>query len=151
MNSQPPPYKPQPVHASILTRRRYQLIQPYTYQWEKDGVWRKIAVPVGFVCDLGSVPRILWGIISPTEFQGAAVIHDFIYRDTGLLPPGSYWKWCAGKWVALDKHARWTRKQGDRLFVRIMRERRIGKYTRRAAYGIVRFFGRWTWKARMKK
>lgn len=39
-----------------------------------------ISVPVGFVTDFTSVPRLFWPILAPTDrYAKAAVIHDFCY------------------------------------------------------------------------
>ena len=41
-----------------------------------------ITVPVGFVSDMASVPRIFWNIIPPWGTYGpAAIAHDWLYRD----------------------------------------------------------------------
>jgi hypothetical protein len=39
-----------------------------------------VTVPVGFETDLGSVPRLLWGVVAPQDIARPAVVHDYIYR-----------------------------------------------------------------------
>jgi len=42
-----------------------------------------ITVPIGYITNFASVPRIFWAIISPIDNHAkAAVIHDYLY-DTG--------------------------------------------------------------------
>ena len=39
-----------------------------------------ILIPYGFIWDLSSVPRFLWGIFPPdADFELAALIHDYLY------------------------------------------------------------------------
>lgn len=39
-----------------------------------------VTVPKGFVCDLASVPRLLWAKYPPTgRYAYAAVVHDYLY------------------------------------------------------------------------
>lgn len=41
-----------------------------------------ITIEEGFVWDLSSVPRFLWGIFPPDgDFELAALIHDYLYRN----------------------------------------------------------------------
>jgi hypothetical protein len=40
-----------------------------------------LSIPAGYIWDLSSVPRFLWGILAPDgDFQLAALIHDFLYE-----------------------------------------------------------------------
>lgn len=42
----------------------------------------KIEIPRGYIWDLSSVPRFLWGILAPDgDFQIAALIHDYLYEN----------------------------------------------------------------------
>ena len=41
----------------------------------------KITVKKGFVTDLASVPRVMWGLISPFDLARAAIIHDQLYKQ----------------------------------------------------------------------
>ncbi|WP_410469791.1 DUF1353 domain-containing protein [Bradyrhizobium sp. 33ap4] len=44
------------------------------------GTYQAVEVPVGFVTDLASVPRVFWSFL-PTdgEYAFAAIIHDYLY------------------------------------------------------------------------
>lgn len=71
---------------SIVIRRRvvgsnnkstYYLEQPLAFKLSDDSI---ILVPKGFVWDLSSVPRFLWGVLPPDgDFEVASLIHDFLY------------------------------------------------------------------------
>lgn len=43
----------------------------------------EIVVPKGFVSDLASIPRLLWGILPPHHhrYRLAALVHDFLLTD----------------------------------------------------------------------
>lgn len=48
------------------------------------GCW--VEVPYGFITDLASVPKRLWGVIAPHGLHlGAAVIHDYLYSGASEL------------------------------------------------------------------
>lgn len=41
-----------------------------------------VNVPPGFVCDLGSIPRLLWWWAAPDGvYRSAVIIHDWLYRQ----------------------------------------------------------------------
>lgn len=44
-----------------------------------------IVIPDGFIWDLSSVPRFLWGLLPPDgDFELASLIHDFLYKTPAL-------------------------------------------------------------------
>lgn len=58
-------------------KQLYKLLQTFIYASDIAGV---IAVPKGFVTDLGSVPRLpIVFMMFGDRFQPAAVVHDFLY------------------------------------------------------------------------
>ena len=126
-----------------LGANRYRLVEPYTYAWSKSGEQYRLTVPAGFENDLASVPRILWWYISPFDLGLAAVPHDWLYFHAGLLPQGSLQRLDGNKWV--DVPQRWTRRDADRLFGRMMREAHVSRTKRRRAYWAVRLFGWPAW------
>jgi len=122
--------------------RAYELVADWTYEWECGGIRRRITVPKGFVYDGASVPRIVWtltGILPDGLIRAAALVHDWLYKHRGRLPPGSYQQLHRGAWVNRDRAA--SREEADRLFARIMREAGVGKARRRMAYVAVRACG----------
>lgn len=89
---------------------------------------RTLFVPEGFQSDGASVPRFLWGSITPAidhrTIRGA-VVHDYLYRNT---PPG------------------WTRQEADELFYHLIREDGLSWWASQKAYWGVRLFGASSWR-----
>ena len=106
--------------------------------FELTGIFRycspeiEISVPVGFVTDGASVPRIFWNIFSPFGvYFPAALIHDFLYSKSSN-----------------QQHEGLTRKQSDQIFLGAMQELGVGWLTRRTIYRAVRLGG---WASFKKK
>lgn len=58
----------------------WKLLSEFDYERGRLGSGDIIRVPVGFITDFASVPRILWNILPPIGLAGkAAVIHDWLY------------------------------------------------------------------------
>jgi hypothetical protein len=121
----------------------YRLFEDYFYEWEKDKINYKLIIPKGFICDLASIPRLLWIIISPFDLGAAAVPHDWIYSFAGRIPSKSCLKKNNNVWIEIEEP--WSRKDTDRLFARMMRESNVSKFKRRSAFIAVRIFGSWVW------
>lgn len=110
--------------------------------WECAVNGHTLRIPAGFRFDLASVPRPLWIIrgFAPNEIGGteAPLVHDFIYRHAGRMPPGT-----------VDPPARLRRRDADRWFRQIMTAEGIGWLRRWAAWTAVRIVGVVPWfKAR---
>lgn len=87
-----------------------------------------IVVPVGFITDFASIPRVLWNILPPEGHYGkAAVLHDYIYVTGGHCPP--------------SEHV-FTKKEADKLFLAAMSQLDVPWYQRYPMYQAVRWFGR---------
>jgi hypothetical protein len=142
----------QPDIRPTLTRSgwAYRLNSPYFYEWEKDGIRRRLRIAAGFEYDGASVPRPLWtltGIERDGLQRAAALVHDVFYRSGGSL----------GEWIAQEvwsegrqeweseMDARWTRAQVDALFCRMLREAGVSMLKRRVMYRGVRGFGWLFW------
>ena len=78
-------------------------------------------VPIGFVTDLASIPRALWGIIAPSDdhFVYPAILHDFLYSCPRTLP----------------------RDKIDSIFYSFLRERGVKKFQAYQFFLAVRIFG----------
>jgi Protein of unknown function (DUF1353) len=94
------------------------------------GDFEPVEVPVGFVTDLASIPRIFWSELRPDgDYAHAAVIHDYLY---------------------------WTqtrpRDKADEIFRFEMQDLGIPNRTIAAIYRAVRIFGGSAWEnnARLK-
>ena len=82
-----------------------------------------ITVPVDFITDGASVPRIFWNILSPYgSYFPAALIHDFLYSK------------------ASDSYG-FTRLQCDQIFKAAMYDIGIGWLKRETIYRAVRAAG----------
>ncbi len=61
---------------------RRTILEPITYHVGARDSKDLIIIPAGFVTDGGSVPRPLWGIVSPWGTASKAyVLHDFLYHQ----------------------------------------------------------------------
>lgn len=135
-------------HPMILpvSDRHYRLGMEYTYQWENYDYQFKLTVPSGFIYDGASVPQWAWtvsGIRPDGLIRAAALLHDWVYINKGLMPPGSWQYESEGHW--LECEGRWSRLDADRLFARVMREAGVNKVKRRLAYQAVRIAGWYYW------
>jgi Protein of unknown function (DUF1353) len=94
------------------------------------GDFERVEVPVGFVTDLASIPRIFWSELRPDgDYAHAAVIHDYLYwTQTG------------------------SRDKADEIFRFEMRDLGIANRTIATIYRAVRAFGGSAWEnnARLK-
>ena len=96
----------------------------------------KITVPVGFVTDLASVPRALWGFIAPFDVARAAIIHDLLYKTIRQY-----------RWNKKDKQdselVKAAKKASDMVFYHGMNdaEPAIPKWKKYSAWKAVDLFG----------
>ena len=96
----------------------------------------RISCSKGMKTDLASVPRAVWGIISPWDVARAAVIHDHLYASLR-----SYYHSKSMNKKTWKK----ARKLSDRIFLWGMQSAQpsVRKYKIYPAYWAVRAFGRW--------
>ena len=105
-----------PLKGEFLGNNRFELGETFVYYTE-DGE-DTIEVPVGFISDGASIPRIFWTIIgSPWsgKYAKAAVIHDFLYVRQF-----------------------YTRKKSDLIFLEGMKVLGVSWWKRKAMYWAVR-------------
>ena len=90
--------------------------------------FQKVRVPVGFVTDFASVPRLFWSLLRPDgEYSYAAVIHDYLY-----------WEQPCDRILA------------DEIFKLCMEEFKIGGATVASIYAAVRIGGASAWEENAK-
>jgi hypothetical protein len=95
-----------------------QLTHPFRYLSTEHG---PIEVPLEFITDGASVPRIFWGILSPFgDYFGAALIHDFLYSP---------------------HNRRFDRATCDAIFLAAMKDAGVPFVRRRTIYRAVRLGG----------
>ncbi|MEM0950552.1 MAG: DUF1353 domain-containing protein [Cyanobacteria bacterium P01_H01_bin.74] len=136
-----------------LSDRTFVLTEDYQYEWvAKNNTCYKLIVPTGFETDIASVPRWVWsvfGILPDGLHRGAAVLHDFLYftnKPKGTRATDYHYKLIPPDTWENISHVVWTRKQCDRLFMRVMKESGVGPKKRWAMFKAVRLFGRWGWQ-----
>jgi hypothetical protein len=90
-----------------------------------------VSVPVGFVTDFASIPRVAWSILPPDgDYTYPAVVHDYLYWSQKT-----------------------TREDADKVFQMMMKEFGIGASVITAIYTAVRAGGgsAWAENARLKR
>lgn len=94
----------------------------YGYASEQDDP-TLIQVPIDFLTDFATVPRLLWPLLPPIgRYAGAALIHDFLYAKS-------------------IKGRSWA----DAVFLDLMKQDGVGWLTRHVLWASVRVFGRGFW------
>lgn len=71
----------QPLELEYMDGHLWRLTACFDYHLKHDNGREVVPVPIGFVTDFASIPRVLWNILPPTGGYGkAAVIHDALYQ-----------------------------------------------------------------------
>ena len=120
------------LYTKEAGRKTVELTRTLIYITKSD---RVVKVPIGFVSDYASIPRILTPIIPVLgKHRKAAVVHDFLYVKKGQIPSRKY-----------------SRSECDKIFLEAMQESGVSWWKRNAmyyavrAYWGVRTFGRYSW------
>ena len=107
---------------------RWVIRDEFSYDVGELGSGDTIYVPLNFVTDFASVPRVLWWLFPKWGIYGnAAVIHDWLYWD-------QYKK----------------RKTSDDIFLEAMEVLGVPKWKRYLLYQSVRIFGWFAWNSNKK-
>ena len=69
------------LHLRYIDGRDWQLDSKLIYH---SAIAGRIQVPVGFITDFASVPRVFWRVLPPDDYGPAAVVHDWAYRSHAL-------------------------------------------------------------------
>lgn len=104
----------------LCRRPRVTTIEPI---WYRDQLL-SVSVPVGFVCDLASIPRWLWWILSPYDIALESIFHDLLYREQPV-----------------------KRVIADAALLSMLEERGQPWYVRWPVYFAVRIFGGKAWES----
>jgi uncharacterized protein DUF1353 len=108
----------------------YYYVFGRSLDWEpnKGQTLPKVSVPVGFVTDLTSVPRVFWSLLPRTgRYAYAAIVHDYLY------------------WI--QKNAR---EVADKVLEVAMRDSDVCRQTISAITEAVRLFGQSAWDENKK-
>ena len=74
-----------PLYLEYGNGRQWKLTAGFSYVTDVGFGAYSIQVPAGFETDFASIPRPLWNLLPPTgEYGKAAVIHDYLYRQTNV-------------------------------------------------------------------
>lgn len=87
------------------------------------GKHKPVRVPIGFVTDFASIPRVFWSVLRPDGlYTYAAVIHDYLYWEQYL-----------------------SREESDQIFKFAMEDFRVSRSEIDAIYSAVRLGGQSAW------
>jgi Protein of unknown function (DUF1353) len=114
------------LHVSRFADPIYFLTQ--AIEWEPDanqaGKFSKVTVPVGFVTDFASIPRIFWSLLRPDGlYTYPAIVHDYLYWMQAI-----------------------PRDDADLILDAGMEDFGVDKVTRFAIYEPVHLFGNAAWQ-----
>jgi hypothetical protein len=80
-----------PVAGALVLARFadpiYVVTKPITWTPNpaQQGAYKAVTVPVGFVTDFASIPRVFWSALRPDGDYGyAAIIHDYLYWEQSV-------------------------------------------------------------------
>jgi hypothetical protein len=108
----------------------YYLTKPIAWSPNSDQAskYQRVDVPIGFVTDFASIPRIFYSALRPDgDYAYAAVVHDYLY-------------WTQQR----------SRESSDEIFNLAMQDLKIDTKTRSTIYNAVRAFGGHAWTANAK-
>ena len=117
-----------PLRVEAFSDTRWKLVEEFEYLIGDLDSGKVITVPVGFVTDFASIPRILWSILPPWGRYGkATVVHDYLYSKDGVYMDGT-------------QAMKVTHKQADAIFLEAMTVLNVGKFVRTAMYLALRIY-----------
>lgn len=91
--------------------------------------YQSVRVPIGFVTDFASIPRMFWSLLRPDgQYSYAAVIHDFLYWEQYL-----------------------TRETSDAIFRLCMEDFKINSAVIKAVHAGVRLGGGFAWEENARR
>ena len=115
-----------PCRVELVGPYQFKLIEPFEYhigEYPAKDPKKIIRVPVGYITDFASIPRVFWPFVSPVdEYAKAAVIHD---------------------WLHVKGY--FSRKTTDDIFNEAMMVLKTPEWKRRIVYGAVKHFSGPAW------
>lgn len=120
------------LHVSRFAEPIWFLLKPITWRPnESQSQYKTVQVPVGFVTDFASIPRVFWSLLPPDGiYTYPAIIHDFLYWTQTV-----------------------SREVADKIFKFSMEEFGVRTLTSKTIYTAVRVAGTTSWNrnATLKK
>lgn len=105
----------------------YKIHEQFAYHIGELNSGRWVQVPVGYVTDLASTPRILWAILPPNGKYGkAAVIHDYLCTHKKVM--------------TADGFVTISRKEADEIFYEAMGVLGVPEWKRKTMWAAVRAY-----------
>jgi len=124
--------KDNPLGRYLANGKDFQLFENLVYHVGEKGSDEVIVVPSGSVTDWASIPKIIQPLLPNTYGKRAAVIHDYLYRTSGL--GGLY-----------------SRKRCDEIFLEALIVLEVPKAVAYALYNGVRIGGWKHWNSYKRK
>lgn len=73
------------LYLGRFSDRTYFLLKEITWKPNPGQPGTAITVPIGFVTDFASVPRVFWSLLPPDGlYTYAAIIHDYLYWEQSI-------------------------------------------------------------------
>ena len=120
-----------PLVSEAVPPDNWKLTVRFAYRTLVTGKPLVITVPAGFENDLASIPSLLtWAIPVNGKHRWAAVIHDWLYFNKGIL----------------GERQQFTRKECDLIFLEGMKVMGVSWWKRSSMYRGVRAGGWVAWK-----
>ena len=109
--------------GELIGKNKWRNLEQFEYHVGYLGSDERIIVPVDFITDFASVPRMFWAIISPVDKHGkAAVVHDYCYY-----------------------YATYNRKKSDLIFYEALHALNVEPWKAWCMYKAVRVGGMYAW------
>ena len=118
-----------PFVGELVGKNKWKVFKEFDYHVGSYPSLEIIHVPIDFITNFASVPRIFWFIISPIDDHGkAAVVHDYLYT------------------IGYAK-----RSVCDKIYLEALIVLNVAKWKRTIMYWGVKYFGWYNWmKCRIK-
>ena len=99
-----------------------------------------ITVPIGFMTDLASTPRLLWAFIAPFDVARAAIVHDLLYKSI------RQYRWQKGTNEEDKELIKNAKVAADKVFHLAMKDAdpKVSGWKIYSAWKAVDLFGRWS-------
>ena len=117
------------LHLSRFADPTYFLLKPITWKPNPgQESYAPVTVPVGFVTDFTSIPRVFWSALRPDGlYTYPAIVHDYLYWEQTV-----------------------PRETADLIFKFGMEDFRVATPTIAAVYNAVKTFGGLAWQSNAK-
>jgi len=117
------------LHLSRFSDPTYFLLKPITWKPNPgQESYSSVTVPVGFVTDFASIPRVFWSVLRPDGlYTYPAIVHDYLYWEQVV-----------------------SREAADLIFKFGMEDFRLRSATIASVFNAVRAFGGSAWENNAK-